>query len=167
MGEGLWPTVYTGVGEGLWPTVCTGVGEGFWPTVCTGVGEGLWPTVCTGVGEGLWPTVCTGVGEGLWPTVCTGVGEGLWPTVCTGVGEGLWPRGEGYGLLHVMTGVMKQAKIDSSRKISEFFSSQQSSPSPTKKRSAETQTSLTVSGLTVLEGKASNSERVSSLEQVS
>lgn len=62
---------------------------------------------------------------------------------------------------------MKQAKIDSSRKISDFFSSQQSSPSPTKTRSAEVQTMLTVSALATLEGKASNSDRISTLEQVS
>lgn len=59
---------------------------------------------------------------------------------------------------------IKQAKTDSSRKISDFFS-QQSTPSPTKTKSCEVQTTLTVSALETLEGKASNSERTSSLEQ--
>lgn len=64
-------------------------------------------------------------------------------------------------------GGVKQAKIDSSRKISDFFSSQQSSPSPTKSRSIEAQTTLTVSALARLEGKASSFDRIATLEQVS
>jgi hypothetical protein len=64
-------------------------------------------------------------------------------------------------------GAGKQAKIDSSRKISEFFSGQQNSPSPTKRKTVEVQTVLTVSALATLEGKASNFERIGALEQVS
>lgn len=72
-------------------------------------------------------------------------------------------------VLFPMTGGgLKQARLDSSKKISDFFSSScSSSPSPTKTRHAEAQTSLTGAALTVLEGKASKSERISILEQVS
>lgn len=65
-----------------------------------------------------------------------------------------------------ITGSIKQARTDSFRKISDFFG-QQTTPSPTKTRHAEVQTQLTLAALTSLEGKASNSDRIASLEQVS
>lgn len=68
-------------------------------------------------------------------------------------------------ICHILEGV-KQAKVDSSRKISDFFG-QQNTPSPTKTRHSEVQTTLTVTALTQLEGKASNFDRLSTLEQVS
>ena len=63
----------------------------------------------------------------------------------------------------LVTGV-KQARLEASKKISDYFSS--SSPSPTKTRAAEVQTDLTITALSTLEGKASKSERITTLEQV-
>ena len=72
----------------------------------------------------------------------------------------LWSEGD------YATGPSKQARTDSSRKISDFFS-HHTTPSPTKTRHVEVQTELTLVALTSLEGKASNSNRIASLEHVS
>ena len=68
--------------------------------------------------------------------------------------------------VYITLGGPKAPRLETCKKISDFFSHQSSPPYSRSSKAVEVQTLLTTAALVKLEGKASNSDRIETLEQV-